>query len=425
MNNNNISVELVITDEFKEAFEILENTNEHLFLAGKAGTGKSTFLRFLTDHLSKQFVMLAPTGIAAINIEGQTIHSFFKFPHKMLYREDVKAMNADSLAVLEEIDMIIIDEVSMVRADVMDAIDHSLRLNLGVNKPFGGIQMVLIGDLFQLPPVVTNDELKEFSNCYEGPYFLDSQVVNDTEIGFLEFTEVFRQKDGDFKDILNRIRIGVHQPEDLGIINQRLTRQPWEPGSVTITPFRKVVDQLNKSKLDSLDGSVARFYGSLSGNFSNHSLPSPFELDLKIGCQVMFTKNDQFKRWGNGTVGVVTKLEDDFITVKTTTAELAVEPAMWENLEYRQGTNGGIDKVQVGSYTQFPLQLAWAVSIHKSQGQTFEQVHIDLDRGAFATGQTYVALSRCTSLQGITLRVPVKASDIKVDKRLIRYFEQV
>lgn len=415
---------LDINDEFRSAFNLMERTKECLFITGKAGTGKSTLLKYFKANTGKKIVVLAPTGVAAVNVGGQTIHSFFRLPPKIIQKEAIKRLRDRSL--IENLDMIIIDEVSMVRADIMDGIDYALRLNRGRMKvPFGGAQMVFFGDLFQLSPVVEKEARELLEERYFSPYFFSAKVFDGCNIRPVELSTIYRQKDGLFMELLNRIRNKEHTKEDLDILNKNVQKDAVsfeEEKAVILTTTNVLANTINQACLSKLPGKEITYEAAASGKFDESGYPAEARLKLKKGAQVILLKNDPDKRWVNGTLAKITALSKDSIVVSIDGRECDVPLAKWQKIEYSYNEdNGMIEDEVVGNFTQYPLKLAWAITIHKSQGQTFDKVIIDLGQGAFTHGQLYVALSRCTCLDGVRLKRPVTGSDIIFDRRIYEF----
>ncbi|MEE4240057.1 MAG: DEAD/DEAH box helicase [Desulfopila sp.] len=393
-----------------------------VFVTGGAGTGKTTFVNWLMHHYSGGVLLAAPTAIAATNIDGKTIHSLFQLPLQWITRSAIKSANYRH--DIRNAKLLIIDEISMVNANLLDGVSAFLRKNRGVDKPFGGLPLIMVGDLFQLPPVVKPGLMEFFDRFYDGETrFYASRALVETSITYyaVELTRTFRQFDRVFVDILSDIREGRNLENAVRTINSscEITNRPPD-GAVWLAPRRSEVENANQSSLQALRGRLFRFEGRIEGDFrqSVDTLPSPMMLDIKVGAQVMFTQNDALKRWVNGTVGVVESVSEE-IVVRTQPygKRVRVDRASWVNFKYSWNSKTRqIEKEVVGSFTQFPLILAWAVTIHKSQGKTIEKVHLDLRRGVFAFGQTYVALSRCRELKGLTLSRPLQIEDIKVDR---------
>jgi ATP-dependent exoDNAse (exonuclease V) alpha subunit len=405
-----------INDQFQRAIEIMEDTDKNVFITGRAGTGKSTLLEYFRDITKKNVVVLAPTGVAALNVRGQTIHSFFKFKPGIT-PERVRRLRSskDSESIYHKLDIVIIDEISMVRADLLDCVDRFLRLNGPEDdEPFGGIQMAFIGDLYQLPPVVTSSEKEVFESFYETPYFYGAQVFDSLEMDLVELEKIYRQSDEEFISLLNSIRNNSITTEGLELLNQRY--QPdFEPPPaqfyVYLTTTNRLAEEINSRRLAALRHRLHIFTGSITGDFGQEYLPTKIELQVKVGAQVMMLNNDSEGRWVNGSIGKITEIvqnrkgEDIIVAELDNGEEVEVTPYTWEIYRFFVD-NGQLKSETVGKFSQYPLMLAWAVTIHKGQGKTFDRVIIDIGRGTFAHGQMYVALSRCTTLEGIVLKRP-------------------
>jgi ATP-dependent DNA helicase PIF1 len=415
-----------ITPEFAQAFELLENTQCNVFLTGKAGTGKSTFLHYFREHTRKSIAVVAPTGVAALNVGAQTIHSFFRFKFGFV---DVKALKPSRTRVLRNLELLIIDEISMVRADVFDGIDRLLKMARKNDAPFGGVQVCVIGDLFQLPPVITREEKTVYSQFYPSPFFFCTQAYREGNFTTIQFSTIHRQNDAAFIQILNAIRAGTCDAAALEVLNQRLNPKAVPaPGTLLLTTTNSLAEDINSQKLAAMQGVARRYVGRTEGDFGVQTarLPAPELLVLKVGAQVMFVKNDSDGRWVNGSIGMVQKIADDSIIVRIGEVDHEVEPEEWKSLGYEVSKEtGDIVEKTLGTYTQFPLTLAWAITIHKSQGKTLERVIIDLGNGAFAAGQLYVALSRCKSLAGIALKQPVTLNDIRCDSEVVDFLQSL
>jgi len=425
--NDQLPEHLDINDEFKAAFNLMENTKECLFITGKAGTGKSTLLKYFKANTGKNIIVLAPTGVAAINVGGQTIHSFFKLPPRIIQKDIIKRLRDRSL--VQNLDMVIIDEVSMVRADIMDGIDYALRLNRGRMKtPFGGVQMVFFGDLFQLSPVVENEAKELMAELYSSPYFFSAKVFNDCHIKSIELSTIYRQKDGSFMELLNRVRNKEYTEEDLGTLNKRVkidTSLSEKDPTVILTTTNNLANTINQSRLSRLPDKTITFEATATGKFESSAYPTDTSLRLKKGAQVILIRNDPNKQWVNGTLAKVIALSQNSIVVDINGRACDIPVVKWDKIEYSY--NEDEDKIEdevVGAFAQYPIKLAWAITIHKSQGQTFDKVIIDLGYGAFTHGQLYVALSRCTRLGGISLKRPVKPSDVIFDERIYDFKER-
>lgn len=425
--------QLDFTQEFLDAYNLMEHSSDCLFITGSAGTGKSTLLNYFREQTKKNVVVLAPTGIAALNVGGQTIHSFFKFPLGVVTSKNIPKPRQREL--YQAIDTIVIDEISMVRADIIDGIDYFMRQNgRDKKKPFGGVQMIFMGDLFQLPPVVSGDEEQSLlQSFYQTPYFFSATVFEKVFLRIIRLTKIFRQSNTDFIELLQAIRTNHATPFHLEQLNARVQPhfKPTEQDFyITLTTRNDTANATNTERLASLNASSKSFIGSIEGNFDRKLLPADEHLTLKVGAQVMFVKNDPYKRWVNGTIGKVREILPNAVKVEVEEDGLrkirTAERVDWEILKYDfDPQSKQIFSEPVGVFTQFPLRLAWAVTIHKSQGKTFDKVMIDLGQGAFAHGQLYVALSRCRSLEGIVLKSPVRPRDVIVDKRIVEFMERL
>lgn len=422
--------------DFQYALNVFEKTYNSVFLTGRAGTGKSTLLSLFRHTTRKQCVILAPTGVAALNVQGQTIHSFFGFPGKFITPADIR-IRRDRAFTFRKLEILIIDEVSMVRADIIDCIDYALRISRNNNMPFGGVQMIFIGDLFQLPPIVSSPEEKVFFlQNYDSPHFFSANVFKK---GFryemIELKKVYRQSERHFVRLLDAVREGEIDFDDLETLNERYIGDNSlmsNANFITLSARNNLVDQINHQELAKLTTPQYQFVAQITGTFDPKQVQADSVITLKQGAQVMFVKNDTVKReYVNGSIGKIIELSHDRILVsledmreKQTLVE--VEKQKWEVLHYRISTDG--DKIEtetVGTFQQYPLRLAWAITIHKSQGKTFDRVYIDLGAGAFETGQTYVALSRCRTLNGIILKRKLLPTDIKIDERVVEYYQHL
>jgi ATP-dependent DNA helicase PIF1 len=451
-----------INPGFRRALDIMEGSSRHVFITGKAGTGKSTLLELWRGQTLKRVAVLAPTGVAALNVRGQTIHSFFGFkpdvtPEAVRKLTKGRGAAADRAALYRNLDAIVIDEVSMVRADLMDAVEKFLRLNgPRPRELFGGLQMIFIGDLYQLPPVVTGQEKGLFAPDppslrrgfaggsgtapaalaaarYESPYFFSARVFAEPgfDMDFVELEKVYRQSDAEFIALLNAIRNRSIDDGQIARLNGRCDPAFAPPDGefyITLTTTNDLAAARNREKLAALRGRSRRYEGFFEGEFDRRSLPTDEALELKTGAQVMLLTNDRRGRFVNGTIGrvaAITKVPDadDVVTVELPDGEeVDLSPNTWELFRFQYDAKADrIESDSVGSFTQYPLRLAWAVTIHKSQGKTFERVVVDIGRGTFAHGQVYVALSRCTSFEGLVLRTPIRRHHIWMDWRIVKF----
>lgn len=421
---------ITLSDEFNYALNRME-AGEHLFLTGRAGTGKSTLLRIFRQTTKRKCVVLAPTGVAALNVQGQTIHSFFGFPPRLLQAHDIK-VNRRNFRIFEAMETLIIDEISMVRADVMDAINIGLQINRRNSEPFGGVQVVLIGDLYQLPPIVSSEtERQYFSQTYASQYFFSADCLDDIELEMIELQQVYRQDSRHFLRLLEGIRNATIDMDDLEDLNQRHKPDYDTHGQnyLTLAARNAKVNSINIKELDALVNPVHIYLAEIKGNFPERLYPTDAAIQLKEGAQVMTLRNDTDKRYVNGTIGTIVKCKPDSILIETGDGdkqrEIEVGYEEWDIIRYNMdlANPGKIGTESVGTFKQLPVRLAWAVTIHKAQGKTFDKVVIDLGAGAFESGQTYVALSRCRSLDGIILTHPIRPRDVMVDPAIVEYYE--
>jgi len=405
----------------------MQKTNQHLFLTGKAGTGKSTLLEHFRNKTKKKCAIIAPTGVAAINVQGETIHAFFGLkPGFEIDEAPLAALKCKKASLFKRLETIVIDEISMVRADLLDAIDIFLRLVRDNDIPFGGVQMIFIGDLYQLPPVVGRNDKEVFFSRYSTPFFFGANLFDDPsfEMEYIELDTIYRQTDEGFIDILNAIRNKNLASKHLTQLNQRVDKNfdPLEEKYIHLMTTNADANKVNIAKLQQLHSEEVVFYAETTGQVERNHFVTDQELALKEGAQIMFVNNDAIRRWVNGTVGTVVEIDEfeEVITVDIEGEEVRVTPHTWDISKYVYN-KGKLEREQIGSITQFPLKLAWAITIHKSQGKTFDKVIIDLGRGSFAHGQTYVALSRCRTLEGTVLRRAVRPQDIRLDFNVQRF----
>jgi len=427
---------LEFDEQFSATYDLLENNPSPVFVTGKAGTGKSTLLQYFREHTSKNIVVLAPTGVAAVNVRGQTIHSFFRF------RPDITPEGVHSIrlrkaqkTLYKKLDAVVMDEISMVRSDLLDCVDAFLRLHgPDAGEPFGGVQMIFFGDLYQLPPVMTRFDRDIFKDVYASPYFFDAASFKQLDFKIVELQKIYRQKDEAFIRLLNNVRDRSVSVTDLEVLNRRLNPR-FNPGDkdfyVYLTTTNALADQVNQDRLKELPGESLRLEGKISDGFDVRSLPTHQQLELKTGAQVMLLNNDPAGKWVNGTIGKIFSTAKDHETTGTVRVALAsgfvvdVPQFTWEVFRffYNKDTEQ-IDAESAGSFCQYPLKLAWAITIHKSQGKTFSKVVLDIGGGTFAPGQMYVALSRCTDLEGLVLKKPIFKRHILLDDKVVRFMTE-
>lgn len=426
--------------EFQDALQLITHTRQSVFLTGKAGTGKSTFLKYICNHTKKKYVVLAPTGIAAINAGGVTLHSFFKLPFRPMLPDDPDLSLShgrifeffkypkEKRKIIAEVDLIIIDEISMVRADIIDCVDRILRVYSGnMRLPFGGKQLLFVGDVFQLEPVGPSDQKEILSLFYASPFFFSARVFKDINLVPIELQKVYRQTDSVFINILDRIRNNAARKQELDTLNGRYFPS-FEPQNedmyITLATRRDQVDFINEKKLAELPGEEYVSVGKIEGDFPESSLPTQLNLSIKEQAQVIFIDNDYERRWVNGTIGMVSGIDENgnvYVLLESGVEHL-VEPTSWRNYKYKYNEKEKrIEEEIVGTFEQLPIRLAWAITVHKSQGLTFSRVVVDLTGGVFAGGQTYVALSRCTSLEGLVLKSKISSRDIFIRKEIVEF----
>ena len=416
--------DIEVLPEYLHVKEMIDSSFPMIFVTGGAGTGKSTFIKWLDNEFRGQTLICAPTGIAALTVSGKTIHSLCRFPPSWIVNGDIKP-HPKSLAKHAKI--LIIDEISMVNANVLDSMNKFFQINRGNSKPFGGLSVVMVGDLFQLPPIVTSTTRPLFEANYKSPKFFSANSITESEFVAVELTKAFRQVDQTFVDLLANIREGKYVNESLESLNKscRVIKDA-EVGTISLSPRNDEVERINRDQLTKLSGVVRRYNGQTSGQFNDKQLPVHNEIDLKVGAQVMLAKN--IKPYVNGDIAVVTQLHEDRVQVRFAKSNEVVEiPVVaWDQFDYRfNEEEKEIERIVVGSYRQIPLVLAWAITIHRSQGLTLEKVHLDLGKGSFETGQTYVALSRCRSLETLSLARPVRSEDIRIDPQASAFYSQI
>ena len=427
--------------EFQDAWGVLQRTHRSVFLTGKAGTGKSTFLKYICANIKKKTVVLAPTGIAAVNVGGQTMHSFFKIPFKPMLPDDPDYSNParmrkmlrytkEKVKLIQQLDLIVIDEISMVRADIIDFVDRVLRVYSGnMREAFGGKQLLLVGDIFQLEPVVTHDTRDILRRYYKNFFFFNARVFEHINLVSIELRKIYRQNDSEFISLLDRVRVNRATQADMARLNQRCNPDYQEVNDqfvITLATRRDTVDSINDEHMKALKTPEYVYEGAIEGDFPENSLPTAFNLALKEGAQVIFIRNDKEGRWCNGTIGKVTRLSETSVFVALENGEeMLVEREVWENMQYTYNEKDKkVEEKVLGSFSQIPIKPAWALTVHRSQGLTFNHVVIDFAGGAFTGGQTYVALSRCTSMEGITLLKPLSERDIIVNMAVVEFSRQ-
>lgn len=433
--------------EFNLAADLVFKTNKLIYLTGKAGSGKTTFLKYITQITNKKAVVLAPTGVAALNAGGQTIHSFFKIAPSVYVPNDFRLRSVASpededgrtiydffkyrknhKSLIQSMELLIIDEVSMVRCDLLDVIDRLLRVfREKENLPFGGVQVLLIGDAYQLPPIAQGEHWEILKQYYKTPFFFDSFVVRQNEPIYIELKKIYRQQDPKFIDLLNKVRLNNVDNADLELLNSRFLPAVFKNDNnnfITIATHNRIVDETNEKKLNELKSKLFKFEATINGDFPNSMYPTEKVLSLKVGSQIMFIRNDLERKYYNGKIGKVSKLEEDSISVLLEDGkEINVDRYLWNNIRYNwNASEKKIEEDIIGEFMQFPIKLAWSVTVHKCQGLTFENVIADLS-GAFSAGQVYVALSRCTSLEGLVLKSRITRKVIITDPNVIKFTE--
>jgi len=421
---SNLSPDIQIIPEYLEIRDLITNQKSLIFVTGGAGTGKSTMIKWIMEEFSGMVLLSAPTAVAALNIGGKTLHSLCLLPPAWVVEDDIKEVYYRK--DVKKAKILVIDEISMVNANILDAVDSFFQVNRRNTKPFGGLITIMVGDLFQIPPVISKDVKELFDEYYDSPWFFSANCIKDNVLKTIRLKKTFRQKDNTFVDMLLNVRKGEKVQETLEYFNTKcsIINNP-DVGVVRMCPRNAQVDKYNLRELNKLDTPARKYTGEIRGNFKKDALPSPMDLLLKVGAQVMFNQNDMNKKWINGTIGEVTKMDDNIIDVKLFDTGEIVQVAQSKWADYKYTWNEGRKKVQrdeAGSYVQFPLMLAWACTIHKSQGKTIKNIFLDLGSGAFATGQTYVALSRCPTVEGIALSRCIEDNDVLVSDEIKDFY---
>lgn len=420
-----------ILPEYQFVLEAIKEGCPSIFVTGRAGTGKSTLIRFLSQKI-KNCAVVAPTALAAINVHGSTIHSFFKIPPRTLNPDEAFEPSRQIVPVIECLGALIVDEVSMVPPDIIDCISNTLKKVRRDARPFGGVPVIFVGDLLQLPPVVSVPAVAQYyTDRYRSPYFFSADIFREVKLIPIELTKVFRQAEREFVDLLDRIRLNADHREAVAQINRECFRdRPASAApSLFLVPTNAAAKSINTRNLDALESPLHRFDATIEGRFDvqKDRFQAPHRLEIKEGAQVLFVKNNK-PYWLNGTLGRVTKIENDLLRIEIQNTEntVSVERATWEKIEYQYDRiERRITSSVVGSFKQFPVTLGWAITIHKSQGMTLESVRIDLGHGAFCSGQTYVALSRCKTIEGICLDRPISMKDVKADETILAFYERL
>ena len=419
MPNPNASPPSWVDSPYREVAQRIEQAEGGVFLTGRAGTGKTTFLKAFLEQTDLKAAIVAPSGIAALNAGGQTIHSLFKLPPALIHPQDVKRVRDGRM--LRALDLLVIDEISMVRSDMMDAIDRSMRLHRGVARPFGGVRVLSVGDSAQLPPVVNREDEPFLNQWFGGPYFFDAPAVQALDWTAIELQQVFRQSEARFLELLDRMRRGRPSREDAELLDACVVGEPTPfesdggDGAIVLTTINEAARRINDREMARLSGPQGAYGAKVEGQFDERIFPTDSDLVLRVGARVMLLRNDPDKRWVNGTLAVVVDLGKNSVFVRIGRQTHEVEPADWERFVYEPGPDGEPQRKSVGLFRQVPLRPAWALTVHKAQGLTFDAVHVDFGSGAFAHGQTYVALSRCRSLSGLTLSRHLRRTDVRVD----------
>lgn len=413
-------------EEQKKVFDFLEWSMKSCFIHGKAGVGKSELIRYFIENTTKDVIVVGYTGVAALNIGGRTLHSFFQLPlgFQNTTDDDIKSISKKNRDIIKNADTLIIDEVSMVCPDILEIINLKCQYIRKSFLPFGGLQLILVGDLFQIPPVIDKKLYHCYDDIYKGTMFYNSPTIKSLELNIFELEHIYRQENRDFIGILNNIRVGKIDKTTLDKINTRVLTPPKDTIYITLATTNDIVDKINDTKLAEIESKEYIYNAVITGKMNENSYPTSSELRLKVGAQIMMVKNDPKYRWYNGSLGIITELSENYIKVRLDSGEYSIGTVEWKNYDFVYNEeNRIIEREEIGKFEQFPVKIAWAVTIHKSQGKTFDNVLIDFGIGAFDYGQVYVALSRCRSLDGIYLKKPLKRSDIKVNQDVIEYIK--
>lgn len=428
MENKGKDFEFIPNSEHLNAINALtENEQGVFFLTGPAGSGKSSLVHYIKNHVFKNVVCAAPTGVAALNVGGQTLHSLFRIPLGPVIPGDSRLFDIrfrkTQLSIFRKCDLLVIDEVSMVRADILDAVNVILQNVMRNNEPFGGKRVLMVGDVFQLEPVTSSGEVGLLAQYYQSPFFFRSMVIEESGLEILELNQIYRQSDKRFISLLNQVKLGEADEYVLEKLNERVQQNTFPEKGIILCARRADAEQINHDQMKGLQSGSRIYNGKLKGDFATSVLPCDLSMELKTGARVMFVRNHSERKYVNGTLGVIESLNDTTVNVRTDNGELIeVSPESWENIKYDfDEKENKILENKIGSFEQLPLKLAWAVTIHKSQGLTFERVHVDLGKGSFAGGQLYVALSRCTTLEGLSLERPLRPMDFRVNREIIEF----
>lgn len=422
-----VEMDIDFSDEFMKCFNAMNDTNDHIFMTGDAGTGKSTLIKYFCKKTKKKAVVLAPTGVAAVNIGGQTVHSFFKFPPKPLQPNNIPKIFGDFLLLYQKVDTIIIDEISMVRVDLMEAIDMFFRYNLDSDEPFAGKQIIMVGDLNQLPPVIgTSAEREMILDKYDSPFFFDAKVFTKVEFKKFRLTKIYRQTDQEFIGLLNKMKNKTIAEADIDRINTVAFKKVAYDETITLCSTNAIADQINEMMLSKIPGGDRVLQGVINGYFDPKYSPVDERITVREGCRIMLLNNDGQKRWHNGTIGTLISVHDTHIMIEIDGIEYRLEKIEYESRRYSYNTKSqDVETKSVGTFVQYPIRLAYAITIHKSQGKTFDKINIDFGAATFAHGQAYVAISRCRTLEGITLTRKLRIDDFVYEKRVMEFYKSI